>query len=322
MKIAIVGVGGMGTIHFNVYKGMENVELVACDVRLDMLKEKVGDLPVRCYVDMDELLLREHPDLVDICTPTYLHADQAVKAMEAGAHVLSEKPMGMSSEDCDRIIAAVRKTGKRYMTAHVVRFMRAYEYLAAVVASGKYGKLESLTMRRVSQTPMWSWENWFLDEEKSGHVSLDLMIHDVDFMQYLFGEPRDIVGIYHPMTGNMTNYAMAHYLYDGFTVSVETGWYNDQSFRFAAEYTAVFEKGNLKLRDGVLYEGNAEVDLASAKSVEDTGINLSSVDGYAGEIEYFVECVLNSVANERVTPESSAATVALVERTLSALTRV
>ena len=78
MKIALIGVGGMGSVHFDIYKNMRDIEFVACDVRLDMLKDKVGELPIRCYADMDELLKAENPDLVDICTPTYLHAEQTV----------------------------------------------------------------------------------------------------------------------------------------------------------------------------------------------------------------------------------------------------
>ena len=322
MKIALVGVGGMGSVHFNIYKNMQDIELVACDIRIDMLKEKVGDLPVRVYADMGEMLAVEKPDMVDICTPTYLHAEQTVKAMEAGADVLSEKPMGLNSRECDMILDMIKKTGRRYMTAHVVRFMNAYVYLRGIIESGKYGKLESLSMRRFSQTPLWSWENWFIDEKKSGHVTLDLMIHDLDYMQSVLGEPKDIVGVYHPMTGTLTNYAFANYIYDNCNVSIETGWYNDQGLRFAADFKAVFENGNLVLQDGQLYENNVLVDLTNTEKVGETGINISNVDGYAGEIKYFIECRQKGVENSMVTPESAAATIKLVERTLESLTKV
>lgn len=323
MRIALVGVGGMGGVHFNIYKGMTDIELVAlCDIRMDMLKEKAGDLNVNLYDNIDEMLAAEKPDMVDICTPTYLHVEMAIKAMEAGAHVLSEKPMALKSEEIDALFAAMEKTGKRYMTAQVVRFMNAYVYLKAIIDSKKYGKLESLTMQRFSQTPMWSWDNWFMDEKRSGHVALDLMIHDVDYMQSVFGEPKDIVGIYHPMTNN-TNYAVANYIYDGFAVSIETGWYNDQGLRFVAAFKAVFENGNLILdKDGKLYENNTPVDFQNVESVGETGINISNVDGYAGEIRYFIDCVRGDKEAEMATPASSAATIKLIERTLASLTRV
>jgi predicted dehydrogenase len=230
--------------------------------------------------------------------------------------------MSLSSEESDRLLAAMKKTGKRYMTAHVVRFMNAYVYLRGLIESKKYGKLESLAMRRFSQTPMWSWNNWFLDEKLSGHVALDMMIHDVDFMQSVFGEPKDIVGVYHPMTDTYTNYAFANYIYDGFVVSVEGGWYNDQQLRFVSDFKAAFENGNLVFKDGVLYENNEQVDLSNSEKIGETGINISNVDGYGGEIRYFIDCIRSGEPNDKVSPESAADTIRLVERTLKSLTRV
>ncbi|MBQ8415930.1 MAG: Gfo/Idh/MocA family oxidoreductase, partial [Clostridia bacterium] len=207
MKIALVGVGGMGTVHFNIYKKLENIDFVAaCDIRLDMLKEKAGEnSPIRLYADYEEMLQKEKPDIVDVCTPTYLHAEQVIMAMESGAHVLSEKPMGLSAADCDKILAAMNKTGKHYMTAQVVRFMNDYIYLRNLIESKKYGKLESLTMRRFSHVPRWSWDQWMKDEKRSGLVALDLMCHDVDFMQSVLGDPLNISGFYKDMENN-TNY--------------------------------------------------------------------------------------------------------------------
>ena len=323
MKIALVGVGGMGGVHFNIYKGMTDIELVAlCDIRMDMLKEKAGDLPVKLYADIDEMLEKEKPDLVDICTPTYLHVEMAIKAMEAGAHVLSEKPMSLNVAEADQLLEVIKKTGKRYMTAQVVRFMNAYEYLRAVIESKKYGKLESLYMCRVSQTPRWSWDNWFLDEKRSGHVIMDLMIHDIDFMQSVLGSPREITGVYHPMTNNLSNYAIANYLYDGCSATVETGWYNYSKLHFEVGFRAVFEDGAVIFKDGKLTENGQEVDFNNAETIGETGMNISNVDGYAGEIRYFIDCIENGRPNEMALPESTADTIRLVERTLDSLTKV
>ena len=324
MKIALVGVGGMGGVHLGVYKGMADIELVAlCDIRMDMLKEKAAGLSAKLYADYDEMLAAEKPDMVDICTPTYLHAEMAVKAMEAGAHVLSEKPMSLNSKETEIILDAIKKTGKRYMTAQVVRFMNAYKYLRGVIESGKYGKLESLHMKRVSPTPRWSWDNWFLDEKRSGHVALDMMIHDVDYMQSVFGEPKAITGVYHPMQGNLSNYVFANYIYDGFVVAIEGGWYNDEHLPFMATFKALFENGNVILgADAKLRDCGALVDFDKVESIGETGINISNVDGYAGEIKYFIDCIKNDSPSDMITPESAAATIKLIERTLDSLVKI
>ena len=206
MRVAIVGVGGMGTNHFNIHKNMEGTTLVAaCDIQIDQLKAKCEGTDIRAYADFYEMLEAEKPDVVDVCTPTYLHAEHSIAAMRAGAHVICEKPMALCREDAERIMAAAKETGKVFMAAHVLRFMGPYAYLHNVIKSNKYGKPLKIRMSRMSGTPMWSYENWMLDKSKSGHAVLDLMIHDIDLVQYTFGQPRDIVGTHYEMN-ELTNY--------------------------------------------------------------------------------------------------------------------
>ena len=313
----------MGTVHFNIYKKLENINFVAaCDIRLDMLKEKAGEnSPIRLYADYEEMLKKEKPDIVDICTPTYLHADQAVLAMEYGAHVLSEKPMGLCTADCDKILAAMNKTGKHYMTAQVVRFMNDYIYLRNVIESKKYGKLESLTMRRFSHVPRWSWDQWMKDEKRSGLVALDLMCHDVDFMQSVLGTPLSISGFYKDMENN-TNYAVANFVYPDCAVSIETGWYN-ADIPFTADFKAVFENGYLICNgEGKLLDCGTPVEFNNTEKIAETGINLSNVDGYDAEILHFIECVEKDQNSSLVTPESAAKTISLIEKIKATLVRV
>ena len=322
MKVAIVGVGGMGGLHFNIYKDMPGIEFVAaCDVRLDMLKEKAAGMNINLYADYDEMLEKESPDLVDVSTPTYIHKEYAIKALNKGINVICEKPMAVSSEDAKEIIEAAEKSGKLFMAAHVVRFMRAYVYLADAIKSGRYGKLVKLYMKRISSTPRWSWENWMMDAEKSGHVALDLAIHDIDFMQSLLGEPEDISGTYHDMK-DFSNAVSAIYTYKDFSVSVEGAWFN-ADIPFSAEYCAVFENGYVELKSGVVSDNGKEVEFDNDDDVvESTGINLSNVDGYSDEILYFIDCIKTGKQPERVTPQSSLESVKLVEETLKKLKRI
>ena len=314
MKVALVGVGGMGGCHFEIYKNMKNVELIAlCDVRYDMLKEKAQGCDAHLYSDFDELLANEKPELIDICTPTYLHMEQSIKALESGANVLCEKPMALNSTQAKKLLDAASKTDKLFMTAHVVRFMNAYKYLKSVIDSGSHGKLLRLDMKRIGSIPMWSFENWMQDEKKSGHAVLDLMIHDIDFVQYVFGMPKDISGVYYGLK-NLTNYASADYIYDGFSVSMECGWYKTE-IPFTAEYKAIFEDGYVKLRDGKVYDCGNEINFSDATKIGDIGINISNVDGYDGEIAYFISCIENGEKPGIVTPQSSSDSITLVEKT-------
>lgn len=320
MKVAIVGVGGMGTNHFNIHRDMEGTTLVAaCDLMIDRLKETAAGTDIRLYEDYYEMLEREKPDIVDVSTPTYLHAEHAIAAMRAGAHVICEKPMALSREQAEQIIAVSKETGKLFMAAHVLRFMGPYAYLSEVAKSNKYGKPIKIYMSRLSGTPLWSYEDWMLDKEKSGHVCLDLMIHDIDLTQYLFGLPRDITGVSFEMN-ELTNYASVNYVYDGFSVSIEGGWFKTD-IPFESEYYAIFEKGWVRLKGGVLYDNGEIVELDKKDVIENTGINISNADGYAQEIEHFISCVRTGSAPV-ITPESSATSVELVHKTLEKLTKI
>lgn len=320
-KVALIGIGGMGFVHYKAYKTLENAKIVAvADPRVEMAKEKIGEDDVRLYSNMDDLLASEQIDMVDICTPSYMHADMAIKAMKAGLDVLCEKPMSINSEDTSRIIAVQKETGRSFMTAHVVRFMSPYVYLKSVIDSGELGKPVHIQMKRISAIPRWSWEDWMRDLKKSGGAPIDLSVHDIDFVQYAFGQPKEVSGTYMCMNNN-NDYLESELIYDGFSVSIIGGWYN-ADIPFNASYMAVFENGYVKSEGGKVEKNGSPVELTVGAVAENTGINLSGADGYADEIAYFVSCLEAGVKPEKVTPESSENSVKLVERILAAAKRV
>ena len=315
MKVGLIGIGGMGFVHFNCYKKMQDVQIAVADVRVDMAKEKIADETIPVYASLTELLANEDVDFVDICTPSYLHADLTVQALDAGKHVLCEKPMSLSTAETARMIEASVKNGKLLMTAHVVRFMSPYVYLKSVINSGDLGKPVHITMSRLSRAPMWSWENWMLDESKSGGAPIDLSIHDIDYTQYVFGEPKEISAVHHPISEN-NDYIVSTLKYDGFSVHITGAWYN-ADIPFQASYFAVFENGYVQLTGGKVYKNGVEVSLDAGETSDDTGINLSGADGYSDEIVYFMDCIKNGKIPTKVTPESSENSVRLVEKLLS-----
>ena len=320
MKVGLIGLGGMGFCHFNCYKKMDDVEIVVADIRVDMAKEKIGDDSIPVYASFEEMIEKENPDFIDVCSPSYMHTDMTVYALEHGKHVLCEKPMSINSSEAKRMIEAKERCGKLLMTAHVVRFMSPYVYLKSVVDSGELGKPVHVIMHRLSEVPRWSWENWMMDEEKSGHVTLDLSVHDIDFAQYVFGQPKSLSAVYHEMKGE-SNFVTTNLIYDGFHVETVGGWYNAK-IPFHAEYTAIFENGYVESRGGKIVKNGAEVSLEVKETSENTGINLSGADGYSDEIRYFMDCIKNNREPERVSPESSLKSVELVEEILKKAHRV
>ncbi len=314
-RVGLVGIGGMGFGHYRRYADLDNAKIVAvCDIRDEVAKEKVGETGLPIYTDMVEMIRNEKLDMVDIVTPSYTHADLACTALSMGVHVLCEKPMALDPASCKRMIAASRKYGKRLMIAHVVRFMKPYVYLAEAVRSGRLGKLVRLDMKRISSIPKWSFEDWMRDPARSGGVCIDLSIHDIDFMQDLLGRPKSFDAVHYTLK-EQGEYIQTNFIYDDFLVTTEGTWY-DTSVPFSATYYAVFENGYIR-SDGKLIENGTEVKTdAPAAKVADTGINLSSLDGYGDEIHYFVECIKKGIPTDKVTLESSLYSIELCREIL------
>ena len=318
IRVGLVGVGGISRVHILGYDEIPNVKLVAAaDIRGEeaanyaLIKER--GIPL--YRTMEEMLAAEELDMVDICTPTYTHAELAIRAMEFGKHVLSEKPMARTSSECERILEAIKTTRKRYMTAHVVRFMKPYAYLRQIVEGGELGKPLHIMMHRLSATPTWSFENWMATPSKSGGAPLDLSIHDIDFIQSVFGVPKALHAAHRQMPegeGMKCDHITTTFFYDGLSVDI-TGTFYPCAFPFAVDFTAVFEKGYVQSKNGVVTLNGQPVDIATAARKE-TGINISSDSAYAEEIAYFVDAIEADTPTERVLPESGYETIKLIER--------
>lgn len=318
VRIAIIGLGGMGYIHFNAYKSIKDAKVVAVvDPRVDMVRERIADDSVAVYATASEMYAVGGFDMVDICTPSFTHKDVALDAIRRGYHVLSEKPMATDRAAAEEILAAAESSEKFYMVAHVVRFMAAYRYLEGVVASGELGNPKLVELKRYSEAPKWSGGNWMMDSKKSGGVALELCIHDIDYALHLFGAPKSTSSVYR-VAEDHNDFLLADLSYDGFVVRVSGGWF-DTPIDFRAEFTAVFERGYIDFLGGVLKRSGEVVDLG-IRNDEDTGINLSSLDGYADELEYFVGCIERGEAPRMVTPRSSYESIALADSLIKGAT--
>ncbi len=292
LKVGLVGVGGISGAHIPAWGRMEDVELVAlCDIRPERMEQYDNK---RRYTDFDEMLDNEKLDILDICLPTYLHADFAVKAMENGINVVSEKPISLKEEDVKRVYDCAEKNNVKFMVAQVLRFWPEYRFVKELMDNEKYGKLLSGSMYRIGMRPKWSWDGWMADENRSGLVPFDLHIHDLDFMIYAFGIPKNVQT--HRSKRSEQDYFNAVYDFGDFFVSAESAWY-DAPYPFTAEYRFQFEKAVFAYEQGGLkiyeVEGEKVIDLSSEAEGDTGDINLPKSDAYFEELRYFADCVIN-----------------------------
>lgn len=301
LRIGLVGVGGISGAHIPAWKEMENAELVAiCDIRTERL-EKYPD--IKHYTDYDEMLANEKFDIIDICLPTYLHADFAVKAMEKGINVICEKPISLKEEDVERVYSTAKKNNVKFMVAQVLRFWPEYELLKEIYDSKKYGELLSGTMIRLGCYPKWSWDGWMMDEKRSGMTPFDLHIHDLDFMVYAFGMPK--VAYQYRSKRPEQDFISLSYDFGKFSINSEASWYASD-YPFTAEFRFQFENALVANENGkmvIFLKDNQKIDLSEDAEGDTGDINLPKSDAYANEIKYFANCVENDLPVDKVKPE-------------------
>lgn len=323
IRIGIVGLGFMGQQHFTIYQGMSNVEVVAvCDKNPDKVAEtapsiggNIGeateiDLAQQArYICFEEMLEKEELDCVDVCLPTYLHADTTVTALEAGCQVICEKPMGRSVEDCDRMIAAAESTGRMLFIGQCLRFWPEYEVLADMVANGELGRLVSAKFTRLSPTPDWAEDGWLLKTELSGGAVLDLHIHDVDSILWVLGMPPAVLSCASNLfsAGDKVDHIITNYLYDDFICVAEGGWALPGTFPFEMGFQVLGEKGLVDFslaKDPMLTFYPADG--------EPYPLQVASGTGFERELAYFVQCMENNEPPKRITPQSARESVRVV----------
>lgn len=315
LRVAILGAGFMGKMHANVYKTIPGAELVAIFDKSDSRAQEFGSQHgLKPYTDFDEMLQTEELDVIDICLPTHLHKEFGVKAALAGKHLMCEKPMAMSLQEADEMIAAVDKTGVHFMIGHCIRFWPEYALLKEIVVDKRLGKLISLNLTRLGQFPSWSADNWLADESLSGGGVLDMHIHDTDYALYLLGWPKSMVS-YGNIDATGPAYAFTTLSYGDTIVHLEGGWNLPKGTPFRMTFRAVFENGAVFWENGPLtiYENGKEPVSPTFEKMEgEGGGNISDLGGYYHELAYFIDKVSKKLPVEIVTPGSSRESLKLV----------
>mgnify|MGYP002682496840 CR=1 FL=1 len=133
-------------------------------------------------IDVLKNVKQEHPQIQVIMMSGHATIETAVEATRIGAMDFLEKPMALSIEECDEMIAAAEANDRLLFIAQCIRFWPAYEKLAEMIKSGEFGKVVSAKFTRLSPTPTWSQDNWLMDTSLSGGALTDLHVHDVDFI--------------------------------------------------------------------------------------------------------------------------------------------
>ncbi|MDR1508129.1 MAG: Gfo/Idh/MocA family oxidoreductase [Synergistaceae bacterium] len=317
IKIGLVGAGGMGTVHrtsFSYMEGAEVAAVVGTSVQ-DAERARGWNLPM--FRSISDMLVSIDVDIVDICTPTYLHADGIEEAASYGRSVITEKPIALSLKEAQTAYEAADRAGVRIYVAQVLQFYRQSEVLHGLVKSGEYGNPLDAYFTRLSACPKWARDGWLFDEKKSGLVPYDLHIHDLDLIVSLFGRPKDFsfTSCGSPGRKYREHYRF-NYAYDGFNASAEAGWLN-ADIPFTAEWRVYFENALVINRDGAVtayrFGETPRIFDTDEKIKIPTGINVPPTGTYLSELKHFLECWKKNEPSPRVPGEQVLTVMELLE---------
>ncbi len=206
LRAAIAGVGFMGWIHYLAYQRSSLAMLDAFCSRNPAKRagdwtsikgnfgppgEKIPLHGMKVYSTLDEVLTDPEIDLVDICLPPNMHVDAACRALAAGKHVLCEKPLGLSTEDCDKILAAAKRADRQVLVAQVLPYMGEFQFVYQAAQENTYGAPLRGFFKRVISPP--DWIPNFYERSEVGGPLIDLHVHDTHFIRLLFGMPKRVM---------------------------------------------------------------------------------------------------------------------------------
>lgn len=307
VKIGLVGLGGMGTVHHSNYKVMEGVEVIAATGTSDKDRENAKDWGIPLYESVEKMLDEEDIHVVDVCTPTFLHKDHVMAALEKGISVICEKPLALKVEDAKDMFKKAKEKNVHIYVGQVVRFFKEYQALAQVIKSGEYGKVLDAQFLRLSARPRWNQGGWLFDKEKSGQLAFDLHIHDIDYIVSVFGKPKAFT---FTSAGNKDKDFKEHYRFNydfgEFNVSAEAAWYNAE-YPWTAEYRVYFENAVMESKNDqvVAYEFDKEPRIfdTEEKLKIPTGINVPPTGVYFEELSHFIDCIKANKPSDKITED-------------------
>jgi len=303
IKVGLIGCGNIGAGgHLPAYAHIPEAELVAvCDAVEELAHAAAERSGATAYTDYRQLLEQEDVEMVDICVPTYLHAQAAIAAIKAGKHVLCEKPIAHTLEAADAMIEAAQANGAKLMIGQVRRFDHRYASIKAQIDAGKVGR--PVFIRRAERQFLpFPPDAWQWDPKRGGGVILDIGVHATDLFRWFLDE--DAVEVYAvaksvreaAREAGSFDHAMITCKFDGGGVGfAEASWAYPNGFggTLYAQLDVVGTAGKIQYADK---DTNPMLIYTTEKGHElPRYFKFMSTTEYAfeEEIRHFVRCVLN-----------------------------
>ena len=210
IRVGIIGCGGIANgKHMPALKKVENCEMVAfCDIipeRAEKAKAQYGSEDAKVYVDYKELLKDSTIDVVHVCTPNRSHSFITVDALNAGKHVMCEKPMAINSKEAKKMLDAAKKTGKKLSIGYQSRFRPDSQYMKQEAEDGTFGDIYYAKATAIRRRAVPTWGVFLNEYEQGGGPLIDIGTHALDLTLWMMNnyKPKYCVGTtYHKLNSD------------------------------------------------------------------------------------------------------------------------
>ncbi len=341
VKVGIIGCGGIANgKHMPSLAKIPNVQMVAfCDIIVERAEEaarKYGVEGAKVYKDYRELLKDESIEVVHVLTPNREHADITVAALEAGKHVMCEKPMAKTAADARRMVEAAKRTGKKLTIGYQNRFRPDSIYLKKVCENGELGEIYFAKAHAVRRRAVPTW-GVFLDEDAQGGGPLiDIGTHALDLTLWMMNnyKPKYVVGTSYQKLGKKLSEGNAWGPWDpekytvedsafgfivmenGATIILESSWALNTLQTGEARTTLCGTEGGADMQDGLRINGERHGKLyVTLPALDAKGVDFydASQDS-PGDLEAktWINCILNDT-EPLVKPEEALVVTEILE---------
>lgn len=302
LRIGLVGLGFIGKQHLEAYKQIDGVEVVAICTRLGKANPNIpSSFTGQIYPSFNDMLADDAIEVVDICTPTFLHEETILLAARHGKHIICEKPLTLSYESAKHIAGIIEQNNVRLFVSHVLRFWPAYHKVKQLIA--EEGGMELVHAKRLGQSP--NWATWFQDPQKSGGTLYDLHIHDIDYLIWLFGEVRSVYATGFQNHSDAWDYVCTTVSFaNGVKAIVEASHRLPEGMPFTMQITAQSPATFIR------YEFTSTANIDSRKQAApivykmanqtETEIQVQDTDPFVNQLQYFSNCISEDAENEVV----------------------
>lgn len=341
LKVGIIGCGGIANgKHMPSLAKLSNVQMTAfCDIVKEKAEEaakKFGTSDAKVYSDYKELLKDKTIDVIHVCTPNKSHADITVDSLEAGKHVMCEKPMAKTAADARRMVEAAKRTGKKLTIGYQNRFRQDSLYLNKVCRSGELGEIYFAKAHAIRRRAVPTWGVFLNEEEQGGGPLIDIGTHALDLTLWMMNnyEPKSVMGAAYYKLGKKKDAANAWgswdpdkftvedsafgfiTMEDGSTIVLESSWAINNLQVGEAITTLCGTEGGADMWEGLRINGEKYGKLYTTEpDMKATGVafySSISLDPQDMEAKSWIDCIINNT-EPLVKPEEALVVTEILE---------